>query len=168
MALLASELHFEQGATPLGTTLDLAIWRGLEPGVAAAELAAAPPLAILPFTFERRRASVVIETRGRRRLLCKGAAEEILARCTTVRLDGSQPLAERQVAVEAALGQLLDAGIGCSRSRSGRSSARVAYTEADEVELELLGFLVFADPPKADAARRRSRACSGSASSSRS
>jgi Mg2+-importing ATPase len=151
LALLASELHFAQGATPLGTTLDLAIWHGLEPGVAAAELAAAPPSATLPFTFERRRASVVIETRGRRRLLCKGAAEEILARCTTVRLDGSNPLVEHQAEVEAALGQMLDAGHRLLALAERSIETRDVYSEADEVDLELLGFLVFADPPKADA-----------------
>jgi len=151
LALLVSELHFEQGATPLGTTLDLAIWRGLEPGVAAAELAQAPALATLPFTFARRRSSVVVETRGRRRLLCKGAAEEILARCKTVRLAGSQPLSAHRAAVEAALGELLDAGHRVLALAERSIDARDAYGEADEVDLELLGFLVFADPPKADA-----------------
>ena len=56
LALLASELQFERGEVPLGTTLDLAIWRALDPAVAKAELAGAPALARLPFTFERRRA----------------------------------------------------------------------------------------------------------------
>jgi Mg2+-importing ATPase len=151
LALLASELHFEQGAAPLGTTLDLAIWRGLEPGAAAAELAEAPALATVPFTFARRRSSVVVETRGRRRLLCKGAAEEILARCTTARIAGSHPLAAHKAAVEAALDELLDAGHRVLALAERTIEARDAYDDADEVDLELLGFLVFADPPKADA-----------------
>src|SRR5262249_34373758 len=81
-ARLCSELELEHGGVPLGSALDLAIWRALEPGVAAAEPTASPRLATLPFTFERQRASVVVETAGHRRLLCKGAAEEVLARCS--------------------------------------------------------------------------------------
>ena len=152
LALLASELHFEHGATPLGTTLDLAIWRALEPAIAEAELEATPALAGLPFTFERRRSSVVTESRGRRRLLCKGAAEEVLGRCTTVRLDGSQPLEDHGVEVDATLGRLLDAGHRVLALAERPIEVKASYTEADEVGLELLGFLVFADPPKADAA----------------
>ncbi len=74
LGLLASDLRFEHGGTPLGNTLDLAVWRALEPGVAAAELQTARRVATLPFTFERRRTSVVLATGRRRRLLCKGAA----------------------------------------------------------------------------------------------
>lgn len=151
LALLTSELQFEHGPMPLGTTLDLAIWRALDPAVAEAELAGAPALARLHFTFERRRASVVIETRGHRRLLCKGAAEEVLGRCSTVRVECSRPLAACRTDVEAALGELLDAGHRLLALAERPVDARDRYSEADETGLELLGFLVFADPPKSDA-----------------
>jgi Mg2+-importing ATPase len=157
LALLASELHFEHGAIPLGTTLDLAIWRAIEPAVAKSELDGTPALARLPFTFERRRTSVVTESQGQRRLLCKGAAEEVLGRCTTVRLNGSQPLDALRGDVEAGLGRLLDAGHRLLALAERPIDTRGSYGEADEVELELLGFLVFADPPKADAAQSVAR-----------
>ncbi len=157
LALLASELHFEHGATPLGTTLDLAVWQALEPAVAAAELDRAPAIARLPFTFERRRSSVVTESGGQRRLLCKGAAEEVLSRCTTVRLAGSEPLEPRRADVEAVLGRLLDAGHRLLALAERTIDVRATYTDADEAELELLGFLAFADPPKADAAESVAR-----------
>ncbi len=63
--LFCSELDFEHGGVPLGNTLDLAVWRSLEPKVAEAELAQAGRVATLPFTFERRRTSVVLDDGGR-------------------------------------------------------------------------------------------------------
>jgi Mg2+-importing ATPase len=146
LGLLASELHFEHGGTPLGNTLDLAIWRALEPGVAAAELQAARRVAILSFTFERRRTSVVLEQRARRRLLCKGAAEEVLARCARVPDEA-----------EATLERLLSAGHRVLALAERTVEPQAAYAESDESGLELLGFLVFADPPKADAAESIAR-----------
>jgi Mg2+-importing ATPase len=158
LGLLCSELAFEHGGTPLGNPLDLAIWRGLEPGVAAAELAAAKRAATLPFTFERRRTSVVLAAPAGRRLLCKGAAEEVLARCSSARLGGrAQPLADVRSDVDRTLGALLDAGHRLLALAERPIETRPAYGEDDEQQLELLGFLVFADPPKADAAESIAR-----------
>ena len=147
LGLLSTDLRLEHGGTPLGNALDLAIWRSLEPGVAAAELESARRVAVLPFTFERRRTSAVIAIDKRRRLLCKGAAEEVLARCTAASIVGAQ----------ATLEQLLDAGHRVLAIAERAVEERETYGEADEVELELRGFLVFADPPKADAAESVAR-----------
>jgi Mg2+-importing ATPase len=158
LGLLCSELHFEHGDTPLANTLDLAIWRSLEPGVARAELAASPGLAALPFTFERRRTSIIVETDGRRRLLCKGAAEEVLARCGTARIgDTTCPLADVRKQVDATLSGLLDAGHRVLALAERPVETETSYGEDDEEGLELRGFLVFADPPKADAAESVAR-----------
>jgi len=151
--LFCSELDFAHGGTPLGNTLDLAIWRSLEPKVAEAELASAGRVATLPFTFERRRTSVVLERGGRRGLLCKGAAEEVLARCSSARLpDGSRPLAQVRAEVDQTLTSLLDHGHRLLALAERPIETKERYGEADEQQLELLGFLVFADPPKQDAA----------------
>jgi P-type Mg2+ transporter len=147
LGLLSTDLHLEHGGIPLGNALDLAIWRSLEPAVAAAELESVERVAVLPFTFERRRTSAVVVADGRRRLLCKGAAEEVLARCTTVSIAGAQTTLER----------LLDAGHRVLAVAERTVEAKDAYGDADETELELRGFLVFADPPKADAAESVAR-----------
>ena len=158
LGLLCSELSFEHGGTPLGNTLDLAIWRALEPGVAEAELDAVRRVATLPFTFERRRTSVVLDSKEPRRLLCKGAAEEVLARCTSVRAGRKTlPLASARADVDATLGRLLDAGHRILALAERPVLARASYGENDEQELVLLGFLVFADPPKPDAAESIAR-----------
>ncbi len=156
--LFCSELDLEHGGVPLGNTLDLAIWRSLEPKVAEAELARVHRVATLPFTFERRRTSVVLEQNGERRLLCKGAAEEVLARCATVQLpSGVRPLAEAQAQVERTLSGLLDHGHRLLALATRQIGTQPRYDESDEQQLELLGFLVFADPPKVDAAESIAR-----------
>jgi Mg2+-importing ATPase len=153
LGLLSSELHFEHGETPLANTLDLALWRSLEPAIAAAELAASPAVAVIRFTFERRRTSAVVESHGERRLLCKGAAEEVLARCTSARIGNlSRPLGDAQGQIDGTLSRLLDAGHRVLAVAERPIAPRATYEEADEAELELRGFLVFADPPKQDAA----------------
>jgi P-type Mg2+ transporter len=158
LGLLCSELNFEHGGTPLGNTLDLAIWHALEPGVAQAELEAVRRVATLPFTFDRRRTSVVLDSKEPRRLLCKGAAEEVLARCSAVRVNGkTQPLTAVRPKVDATLDRLLGAGHRLLALAERPVLARASYGEADEQELVLLGFLVFADPPKPDAAESIAR-----------
>jgi Mg2+-importing ATPase len=143
LGLLCSELTFETDSKPIGSPLDLAIWHALEPGAANRELAAAERIATLPFTFERRRTSVVVGSDGDRRLLTKGAAEEVLARCAL-----SEP---ERAELHAELRGLLDAGHRLLALADRRVPAKAAYDEADEIGLRLRGFLVFTDPPKQDA-----------------
>jgi Mg2+-importing ATPase len=153
LALLSCDLRFEHGETPLANTLDLAIWHKLEPQVAAAERATSRAVATLPFSFERRRTSVVVDSDGERRFLSKGAAEEILTRCTSARIgDQSHPLATVRSQIDGTLSALLDAGHRVLALAERPIERRDRYDERDESDLELRGFLVFADPPKADAA----------------
>ena len=105
-----------------------------------AELETAGRLATLPFTFERRRTSVVLARDGGRRLLCKGAAEEVLAGCTRV-----------PAGVEAVLEAQLAAGNRLLALAEREVEQKETYRDEDERGLELRGFLVFADPPKEDA-----------------
>jgi Mg2+-importing ATPase len=156
LGLACSELDVSTGA-PLGNALDLALWRSFEPAVARAHLEARRRLATLPFTFDRRRTSVVIAD-GSPRLLCKGASEEVLSRCTTARVDGrSRPLGEVEKQVDDTLQALLDAGHRTLALAARPFEERSSCTDADETGLELLGFLVFTDPPKKDAAESVAR-----------
>ena len=108
----------------------------------------------IPYDFERRRLSIVVERQSRRLLITKGAPEGILARSVSYESDGrTAPLDA------AALGRCRATYEGLSRQ--GFRVLAVAYTEVearadysadDERSLILAGFLAFSDPPLPDAA----------------
>jgi P-type Mg2+ transporter len=108
----------------------------------------------VPFDFERRRLSVLIEKRNDRWLIVKGAPEDVLAHCNRVQVSGaiSAWTAESRAAAEATL-QLLSAdgfrvlGVASKQVATDVESASIA----DEDQLVFAGFAVFLDPPKTDA-----------------
>ena len=114
----------------------------------------------IPFDFVRRRMSVVVSQRDEHHLLvCKGALEEVLAACTSIRLGPEAEAAERPL--DAALGAkaraftqgLADEGlrvvaVAMKTIRTGQAT----YSVADESGLTLVGYLSFLDPPKDSAA----------------
>ena len=109
----------------------------------------------VPFDFERRRVSVLLEQGGARTLVAKGAPEDILRLCTGYEADGRQrPL---DVATRARIQALFE-----SLSRDGFRVLGIAWRSeppehahavlGDEAELVFCGFAAFLDPPKASAA----------------
>ncbi|GAB2177732.1 magnesium-translocating P-type ATPase [Dongia sp. agr-C8] len=136
---------------------------GFKSPLDAAILAAKPPASAAewrkldeaPFDFERRRVSILAEHDGERRLIVKGAPEEILK------------LSNRAVAAD---GTTLDldaatrariAATFTALSRDGQRALGIASrivppdhlsaSTADESELVFDGFAVFLDPPKSSA-----------------
>ncbi|WP_353112046.1 magnesium-translocating P-type ATPase [Microbacterium sp.] len=109
----------------------------------------------VPFDFERRRMSVVVDDGFGRLLVTKGAVEEVLA-CSagetvdgrdTALTDARRAELEEYVAGENALGmRVLAVAV---RSFDGEEDRE--YGAADEKDLTLVGFLSFLDPPKATA-----------------
>jgi Mg2+-importing ATPase len=109
----------------------------------------------IPFDFQRRRMSVVVDHEGDHLLICKGAVEEILAVCDRYQIDDEIhtmiPLIKDEVMEEYR-----------SLSAQGFRVIALAYREfdrskevfsaADESGLVLLGYLAFFDPPKETAA----------------
>jgi Mg2+-importing ATPase len=103
----------------------------------------------IPFDFERRRLSVVVEKQGDRLLVTKGAPEGILALCTSVEVEGhTRPadaaLLERCADLQRRLG---GEGLRLLAVAHRRLEERPAYTAADERDLTFAGFLAFSDPP---------------------
>ncbi|MEB3324092.1 MAG: magnesium-translocating P-type ATPase, partial [Cyanobacteriota bacterium] len=111
----------------------------------------------IPFDFQRRRLSVVVEEANHHHeLICKGAVEETLAICSQLR-DGTaiRPLdaTTRQAVLE----------LNASLNADGLRVIAVAYKEvplqeapyglADERDLILVGLIAFLDPPKDSAAQ---------------
>ncbi|MCS6776027.1 MAG: magnesium-translocating P-type ATPase [Chloroherpetonaceae bacterium] len=115
----------------------------------------------IPFDFNRRRMTVVLEKDHETRLLiCKGAVEEVLSVCTHVDL-GAQ-CADTPVVPMTAQWREKALQLAAEMNAEGLRTVAVAYREApaddtiyrvaDERELVLAGFVGFLDPPKEDAA----------------
>ena len=110
----------------------------------------------MPFDFERRRMSVVLEKdNGVHVLICKGAVEEIFAVCTNYEIDGEAgPLDESHFATAKDTTAKLNAdGFRVvAVAYKEIPPAQSAYSVADEAGLTLLGYIAFLDPPKETAA----------------
>jgi Mg2+-importing ATPase len=111
----------------------------------------------VPFDFERRRVSVLIDNGETRWLVVKGAPDEIVELCTHYEAEGaklSYPMDEAALAAIRSQHHALE--------KEGFRALGIAWRQvpmdhphavvSDETELVLAGFAAFFDPPKASAA----------------
>lgn len=111
----------------------------------------------VPFDFERRRVSVLIDNGETRWLVVKGAPDEIVGLCTQYEADGAglhRPMDEAALAAIHAQYHALE--------EDGLRVLGIAWREVpldhphavvdDETELVIAGFAAFLDPPKESAA----------------
>ena len=141
--------HFETGLkSPLDEailaagTIDISGWRKIDE---------------VPFGFERRRVSVLVEGPEQRLLVLKGAPEDVLSVCTEYERDGADSLAPLDKAVlgpiQQRFNELSRAGfrvLGIAWRAVGRDHSHAVI--GDEIKLVFAGFAAFLDPPKASAA----------------
>ena len=109
----------------------------------------------IPFDFERRRLSVVVERQSQRILITKGAPEGIFPLLSGYELDGKvEPISEdaakrfKQTSTD-----LNSQGFRSLAVAYVDVPARANYSVADERNLILVGFLTFSDAPLPDAAQ---------------
>lgn len=106
----------------------------------------------IPFDFERRRMSVVVsECNHHHELICKGALEEVLAACSSVRTDdGDVPLDGALLAqVQRVTRELNEGGLRVvAVAMKELPLTQTVYSVADESGLTLIGYIAFLDPPK--------------------
>lgn len=112
----------------------------------------------IPYDFTRRRLTIVIEDQADpafHRLISKGAFANILAACSLVNRSGAeQPLDDQARRDLTAYFQAKsEAGFRVLGVAERRMRARARYGIEDESGLTFMGFLLFLDPPKADAQR---------------
>jgi Mg2+-importing ATPase len=108
----------------------------------------------IPFDFQRKRMSVVVDYEGDHVLICKGAVEDIYKCCTHYQVDD-----EVYMMIDLIKNDLIEEFEALSRD--GYRVLGIAYREfpqekgsftiADESDLTLLGYIAFLDPPKESA-----------------
>ncbi|HYA64549.1 MAG TPA: magnesium-translocating P-type ATPase, partial [Candidatus Sulfotelmatobacter sp.] len=109
----------------------------------------------IPFDFERRRLSVVVERQSQRILITKGAPEGILPLLSGYEQEGKTELlsADAVKRIQQIGLELNDQGFRSLAVAYADVPARADYSVADERNLILAGFLTFSDEPLADAAQ---------------
>lgn len=107
----------------------------------------------IPFDFERRASSVVVDKNGAHLLITKGAPEQVIAHCSKYTIEGKIHLLSDRMRQKCKV-------IYESYSQQGYRVLAIAYRQMeiqdayrvnDEKELILSGFLAFFDPPLIDA-----------------
>jgi len=109
----------------------------------------------IPFDFERRRLSVVVERQSQRILITKGALEGIFPLLSGYEADGKvEPISKDATQrIQQTSDELNSQGFRSLAVAYAQVAARPDYSVADERNLILAGFLSFADPPLPDAAQ---------------
>lgn len=110
----------------------------------------------IPFDFQRRRMSVIVEKPdGTRILICKGAVEEVLSVCTHAETGGQVISLEGHhgEALGKVVEDLNDDGFRViAVAYRALSATEHAFGTIDEADLVLVGYIAFLDPPKDSAA----------------
>ncbi len=109
----------------------------------------------IPFEFERRRLSVVVERQALRVLITKGALEGIFPLLSGCEVEGKTEPISKDAAqrIQQTSDELNSQGFRSLAVAYVEVPARPDYSIADERNLILAGFLSFADPPLPDAAQ---------------
>jgi P-type Mg2+ transporter len=110
----------------------------------------------IPFDFERRRLSVVVEQNGEPLLICKGAPESVLPVCLKYEIDGQFiPLDDKSHASCKETYQKLSAQGYYTIAVAYRPlpPQQEVYQASDEQDMILLGYLACFDPPREDASK---------------
>ncbi len=138
--LLCNDAVLSDGQVVGGNQLDRALWESPRARDVAAR--GARSLASLPFDYERKLGTVLVERPEGREVIVKGAPEMVLSLCSDV---GPEP--------RALLQRLFSEGSRVVAVARRPADGKTELTEQDEHDLRLSGFLTLVDRPKADAAQ---------------
>ena len=138
--------------TGLKNLLDVAVLERVEVHQTLQAATAFHKVDEIPFDFVRRRMSVVVaEHEAQHLLICKGAVEEILSVCSSVRHgELNEPLTDSLlIEVRAVTSALNEEGLRVVAVAAKEGlPVKDAYSVVDESDLTLMGYIAFLDPPK--------------------
>lgn len=112
----------------------------------------------IPFDFSRRRMSVVVENvDGKQQIITKGAVEEMLDVCSHVEYNGqvlllTKELREKVIQKSRQLNSEGMRVLAIAHKSWVETAETGAFAVEDEIEMVLIGYLAFLDPPKPSAA----------------
>ena len=110
----------------------------------------------IPFDFDRRRMSVVLESiDGKRQIITKGAVEEMLVICTYAEYKGeiveiTKDIRDEILSTTQALNK--DGMRVIAVAQKNHTEGITSFAVKDESDMVLMGYIAFLDPPKASTA----------------
>jgi Mg2+-importing ATPase len=148
-----------EGGRILGNPIDAALWKYARAiGYDETHLKECYLVQEVPFGFNRRRMSSVVEEGGQRVLISKGAPESILTASTsTANSAGGQSMSSARPQLDALIESYIRAGKRVIAIGSKAVEKKPRYSPDDEKDLTVLGLAILSDPPKEDAAEAISR-----------
>lgn len=106
----------------------------------------------IPFDFNRRRMSVVVaDQNGKTQMITKGAVEEMLSICNFAEYEGKVETLSDEIkkVILQTVDKLNDEGMRVvAIAQKANLSPVGVFSVADEVDMVLMGYLAFLDPPK--------------------
>lgn len=106
----------------------------------------------IPFDFERKRLSVIVQEDNKTKLIVKGALSNVLKICDRIQIDAIDK--EMDAAILESIHQRLEVWSGQGLRVLGIAQksvdAKERYVVQDEECMTFIGFILFLDPPKAD------------------
>lgn len=139
--------------------LDQAILAGAAPVDAGARLGE------IPYDFQRKRLSVLVDDHGTPLLVTKGAFDTVLQVCSSAEIDGrTVPLGQALAGLEQRFATLSGDGYRVLALASRALARSRLAGAADEAQMTLRGLLAFLDPPKPGAAQAIGRLAAGGVS----
>ena len=102
---------------------------------------------LIPFDYSRRRMSIITKQEGKRLLVCKGAPENMLQVCSTMKT-GNKTTELDEAKVNRLYEDLSRKGIRAIGLAIKEVDEKADYSIADEHDLTLIGMLCFFDPLK--------------------
>jgi len=107
----------------------------------------------IPFDFERRRVSIVVESAAECILICKGAPESIFGICNSAEIEGrNEPFEKVSAKALKAFTDFSAKGFRVLAVAYKKVSRAKRFDQSDETDLIFAGFISFADQPLETAA----------------
>lgn len=135
-----------------GNPMDVAIWNYATENGAKESIKPYTKVDEIPFDYQRRVMSVVVRKDDKLTLITKGAPESIISRCKYAEImEKNEPITSVLESIKAKFCNLSQLGYRILAVAYRNIDPKPSYSEEDETDLTLIGFLIFTDPPKKDA-----------------